>query len=64
MSLESLIDRPKELLEVICESLTIKIIEKKIFGEVFTPMDFINDKQLKDLETYWKNKYNGINYIA
>jgi hypothetical protein len=60
MSIQSLIDRPRELLELINECLKPKTIEKKIFGEVFTPMDFINDKQLKDLETHWKKKYNEI----
>jgi site-specific DNA-methyltransferase (adenine-specific) len=58
MSIQSLIDRPKELLELINECLKPKVVEKHTFGEVFTPMDFINDKQLKDLETYWKKKYN------
>jgi hypothetical protein len=33
-----------------------KTIEKKQFGEVFTPMNFINDKMLKDIEDYWFNK--------
>ena len=38
-----------------------KIIEKKTFGEVFTPIDFINDKMLKDIEEYWlKNKNENI----
>jgi len=58
MSIKSLIDRPKELLELINECLKPKTVEKKTFGEVFTPMDFINDKQLKDLESHWKKKHN------
>ena len=58
MSLQSLIDSPKELLELINECLKPKDIEKKKFGEVFTPMHFINDKMLMDLETYYKDKYN------
>ena len=58
MGLKSLIDNPKELLELINECLKPKEIEKKKFGEVFTPMDFINNKQLKDIETYWLNKNN------
>ena len=37
-------DYPKELLELINECLKPKAVEKKTFGEVFTPMDFINDK--------------------
>jgi hypothetical protein len=60
MSIKSLIDRPKELLELINECLKPKTVEKKTFGEVFTPMDFINDKQLKDLENYWKKKHNEV----
>jgi site-specific DNA-methyltransferase (adenine-specific) len=61
MSLQSLIDNPKELLELISDCLKPKAIEKKTFGEVFTPMDFINDKMLKDIEEYWlKNKNENI----
>jgi len=58
MSLQSLIDNPKELLELIYDCLKPKNIEKKKFGEVFTPMDFINNKMLKNLEEYYKEKYN------
>jgi len=58
MSIQSLIDRPKELLELINECLKPKTVEKKTFGEVFTPMEFINNDMLKDLEVYWKNKYD------
>ena len=58
MSLQSLIDSPKELLELINECLKPKEIEKKKFGEVFTPMNFINNDMLGDLETYYKEKYN------
>jgi hypothetical protein len=57
LSLQSLIDKPKELLEIINEYLKPKISEKKEFGEVFTPMKFIS-KMLKDIETYWMEKYN------
>jgi len=61
MSLQSLLDRPKELLELIGDCLKPKAIEKKTFGEVFTPMDFINDKMLKDIEDYWlKQKKENI----
>jgi hypothetical protein len=61
ISLQSLLDRPKELLELISDCLKPKEIEKKTFGEVFTPMDFINDKMLKDIEDYWlKNKNENI----
>jgi hypothetical protein len=58
MSLQSLIDDPKELLELINECLKPKEIEKKKFGEVFTPMSFINDSMLGDLEAYYKEKYD------
>ena len=58
MSLQSLIDSPKELLELINECLKPKEIEKKKFGEVFTPMSFINNDMLGDLEAYYKKKYN------
>lgn len=58
MSLQSLIDSPKELLELINECLKPKVIEKKKFGEVFTPIDFIINYMLEDLEKYYKEKYN------
>ena len=58
MSMQSLIDSPKELLELINECLKPKEIEKKKFGEVFTPISFINDNMLKDLEEYYKKKYD------
>jgi hypothetical protein len=58
MSLQSLIDKPKELLELIDGCLKPKDLEKKKFGEVYTPMDFINNNMLYDLEQYYKNKYN------
>ena len=58
MSLQSLIDSPKELLELINECLKPKEIEKKKYGEVFTPMSFINNDMLGDLEAYYKKKYN------
>ena len=58
MSLQSLIDNPKELLELINKCLKPKQIEKQKFGEVFTPMSFINNDMLGDLEAYYKEKYN------
>jgi hypothetical protein len=51
--IQCLLDRPKELLELISDCLKPKIVEKKKYGEVFTPMDFINDKMLKNIEEYW-----------
>ena len=53
----SLIDKPDDLLKVINKCLKPKDIEKKKFGEVFTPLEFINDKMLKDLEDHYYNKY-------
>ena len=47
MSLQSLIDRPKELLELIDSCLKPKNIEKRKFGEVFTPMKIINENSDK-----------------
>jgi len=58
MAIQNLLDRPKELLELINDCLKPKSVEKKTFGEVFTPMDFINNKMLKDIEDYWMTKYN------
>jgi hypothetical protein len=57
---KSLIDNPKELLELINECLKPKDIEKKKFGEVFTPMEFINNDMLKDIEDYWLITYKEI----
>jgi hypothetical protein len=58
MSLQSLIDSPKELLELINDCLKPKEIEKKKFGEVFTPISFINNNMLGDLEVHYKEKYD------
>ncbi|ATZ80739.1 hypothetical protein BMW23_0693 [Bodo saltans virus] len=54
MTLKSLIDKQKELLEFIAERLKLKDLEKKKFGEVFTPLNFINDNILNDLDKYYK----------
>ena len=56
MSLQSLIDNPKELLELITECLKPKDIEKKQFGEVFTPMTLVNEMLDKLPIEVWKNK--------
>ena len=61
MSIQSLLDKPKELLELISDCLKPKEIEKRTFGEVFTPINFIDGKMLKDIEEYWfKNKNENI----
>ncbi len=56
MSLQSLIDRPKELLELINDCLKPKNIEKKKFGEVFTNMTLVNEMLDKLPEDVWTNK--------
>ena len=56
MSLQSLIDNPKELLELIDSCLKPKLIEKKQFGEVFTPMKLVNEMLDKLPVEVWSNK--------
>jgi len=56
MGLQSLIDQPKKLLELINECLKPKQIEKKKFGEVFTPMNLVNDMLDKLPEEVWINE--------
>ena len=56
MSLQSLIDNPKELLELITECLKPKAIEKKENGEVFTPMTLVSEMLDKLPKEVWKNK--------
>ena len=56
MSLQSLIDRPKELLELINDCLKPKNIEKKKFGEVFTNMTLVNEMLDTLPIDVWKNK--------
>jgi len=55
MTLQSLIDKPTELLNFINDSLKPKDVEKKKFGEVFTPPPLI-DEMLDTLPTHlWSN---------
>lgn len=56
LGLQSLIDRPKELLELINECLKPKQVEKKKFGEVFTPMKLVNEMLDKLPKEVWTNK--------
>jgi len=56
MSLQSLIDKPKELLELINDCLKPKEVEKKENGEVFTPMKLVNEMLDKLPLEVWKNK--------
>jgi hypothetical protein len=52
----SLIDNPKKLLELINECLKPKDIEKKQFGEVFTPIKLVNEMLDKLPKKVWINK--------
>jgi site-specific DNA-methyltransferase (adenine-specific) len=56
LSLQSLLDRPKELLELINECLKPKTIEKKQFGEVFTSIKLVNEMLDKLPKEVWTNK--------
>ena len=55
MSLQSLINKPDKLLEYINSCLKPKNIEKKEFGEVFTPMSVINEMLDKLPLEVWSN---------
>ena len=57
LKIKSLIDYPAELLNLINDCLKPRDIEKRKFGEVFTPLDFINDKMLHHINEYWKKKH-------
>ena len=54
--MKSLIDNPKELLELIDSCLKPKQEEKKKYGEVFTPFKLINEMLDKLPKNVWKNK--------
>ena len=56
LSLQSLIDNPKELLELINDCLKPKESEKKKFGEVFTPMTIVNEMLDTLPKNVWCNK--------
>jgi hypothetical protein len=62
MSLQSLIDKPKELLDLIDSCLKPKKSEKKLFGEVFTPMCLINE-MINNLDKCYINK-NGVSIFT
>jgi type I restriction-modification system DNA methylase subunit len=55
MSLQSLIDNPKELLELVNDCLKPKDVEKKLNGEVFTPISLINEMLDKLPSNVWTN---------
>lgn len=58
LSLQSLIDRPKELLELIDQCLKPKKLEKDKFGEVFTPMYLVNE-MLDQLDQHYSVEHEG-----
>lgn len=51
-----LIDQPEKLLKIINDALKPKEIEKRKFGEVFTPMKLVNDMLNKLPNEVWNNK--------
>ena len=55
-SIKSLIDQPKELLELINDCLKPKEKEKKKYGEVFTPMNLVNEMLDTLPKEVWSNK--------
>ena len=56
MSFQGLIDKPKELLELIDSCLKPKHHEKKIYGEVFTPMNIVFE-MLDNLDKNYSKEY-------
>ena len=56
MTLKSLIDKPKELLEFISERLKPKKEEKQKFGEVFTPIHLI-EEEMNELDKFYIKIY-------
>ena len=55
MQLQSLIDDPQKVLELIAECLKPKKLEKDQFGEVFTPMSLVNEMLDKLPIDVWEN---------
>jgi len=58
-SLHNLLNEKKSLLELIHNCLKVKNTEKKQYGEVFTPMKFINNDMLKKLEDHYLSHNNS-----
>ncbi len=54
-----MLDNKKRLIKYIKDNLQIKISEKRRFGEVFTPMNFINDSMLHHMEKYYACTYEA-----
>jgi len=53
-----LLDDPEKLVTFINDRLKPKDIEKRKFGEVFTPLPFINNNMLKDLDTHYQTTHD------
>ena len=60
MTIKSLIDQPEKLLEFIADRLKPKDVEKKKFGEVFTPLKLVNEMLDKLDESYQKDNNESI----
>jgi len=58
---KSLLDEPHELLKLINDCLKPKKHETKKFGEVFTPIKFINENIFKDLNKVKKRIFDNEN---
>lgn len=56
MALKSLIDQPDKLLALIESCLKPKVVEKKKHGEVFTPIELVNEMLNKLPQDVWTNK--------
>ena len=57
MDSKSLLDNKSKLIEYINENLAPTKDDRHTRGEVFTPLNFINNNILKSLEVYYKKKY-------
>lgn len=49
----------EDVLQTISNNLKVKNMEKRNYGEVFTPMNFINENMLKNLENHYLSQYNN-----
>ena len=56
MNILNLIDRPQEWIEFVNKTIRPKEREKKLFGEVFTPLSLVNEMLDKMPKHVWKNK--------
>jgi len=61
--IEKLIDYPDKLVEYINSQLKPKDLEKKEFGEVFTPLEIINE-MLDKLDHYYKAENSGTSIFS